>query len=123
MGVLVPKQRREMDEALAVAGFPLVTAGPLAPACRRKRIRWSAKAEQIKEHRFVVADPSAPDETAFRIQRSDAPLSARPWRSSGCACADMLAPMDQQLPVENQPRPELRPFPSAVWAPILPLLD
>ena len=60
------EEGREMDEALAVAGFPSVAAGPFVPAFRRECTGGCAKTKQIKDHRLVVTDPPALDETALR---------------------------------------------------------
>ena len=66
MRVLMTEQRREMDEALAVTRFPLVTARPFPPATRREWIRGRTEAEQVEDHPLVVANPAVLDESAFR---------------------------------------------------------
>src|SRR5882724_1147546 len=65
LGILVPEERREMNETLAIIGFPFVTARPFSPAIPRERIGRSAKTQQVQNHGFVVADPTALDEPGF----------------------------------------------------------
>src|SRR2546425_195157 len=62
MRVLVPEERCEMDEALAIADLPFVAAGPFLPELRRQRIVWRTQSEDQEDHSLVVADPVAFDE-------------------------------------------------------------
>src|SRR5205814_8821853 len=67
MGVLMAEERGEMNEAPAVAGFPFIATDPVLPGFRRQGIAFRAKAQQIEDHRLIVANPAPRDEAGFRV--------------------------------------------------------
>ena len=57
--VLVPEQRREDHEGVAVVRQPVVAARPGRPGIVGHRVGRRAEGQDVQDHRLVVADPLA----------------------------------------------------------------
>src|SRR3546814_2967380 len=67
MAVLMPEQRREPEEMLAVLIEPslFVARDPALPRIGRQRVRGRGEPQHVEQHRFVVTDPIGGDEPRF----------------------------------------------------------